>query len=138
MTKKERLKKSIKDLPNNWEKLLIKQAPNGASESELRVVLGCISDDLWYRLIAGNKDLSQAVSQSKLFSQSWWERKGQENIDNNKFNTRLWNKASIERKQIHQRMIFPEELAFNTSTLVFGTEKISPLYRYAPLKKTFL
>jgi len=39
MTKKERLKKSIKDLPNNWEKLLIKQAPNGASESELRVVI---------------------------------------------------------------------------------------------------
>jgi len=97
MARTGRPKRSIKDLPNNWEKLLISQATNGASESELRVVLGCISDDLWYRLIADNKDFSRAVSQSKLLSQSWWERKGRENIDNNKFNTRLWNINMMNR-----------------------------------------
>ena len=33
-----------------------------------------------------------------------------------------------------QKMIFPEGLTFDTSTVTFGTSTISPLYRYAPNK----
>ena len=48
---------------------------------------------------------------------------------------RLWLNADPDLKIRFQEMIFPEGLTFDTSTLTFGTETISPLYRYAPNKK---
>ena len=47
----------------------------------------------------------------------------------------LWLDADPDLKVKFQNMIFPEGLTFNTTTLVFGTDTISPLYRYAPNKK---
>ena len=48
---------------------------------------------------------------------------------------RLWTDADPDLKQRFQKMIFPDGLTFNTTTYTFGTESISPLYRYAPNKK---
>lgn len=47
----------------------------------------------------------------------------------------LWIDADPDLKARFQKMIFPEGLTFDTTTLVFGTDTISPLYRYAPNKK---
>ena len=46
----------------------------------------------------------------------------------------LWIDADPDLKLRFQKMIFPDGLTFNTTTLTFGTETISPLYRYAPNK----
>lgn len=48
---------------------------------------------------------------------------------------KLWVDADPDLKLRFQKMIFPEGATFNTTTLAFGTENISPLYRYAPNKK---
>lgn len=48
---------------------------------------------------------------------------------------RLWLDADPDLKIRFQKMIFPEGLTFDTSTVTFGTSAISPLYRYAPNKK---
>lgn len=48
---------------------------------------------------------------------------------------RLWIDADPDLKIRFQKMIFPEGLTFDTTTLAFGTSTISPLYRYAPNKK---
>ena len=47
---------------------------------------------------------------------------------------RLWLDADADLKIRFQKMIFPEGLTFDTSTVTFGTSTISPLYRYAPNK----
>lgn len=48
---------------------------------------------------------------------------------------RLWLDADPDLKIRFQKMIFPEGLTFDTSTVTFGTSTISPLYTYAPNKK---
>lgn len=51
---------------------------------------------------------------------------------------RLWIDADPDLKIRFQKMIFPEGLTLDTSTVTFGTSTISPLYTYAPSKKTYL
>jgi hypothetical protein len=48
---------------------------------------------------------------------------------------RLWLDADPGLKIRFQKMIFPEGLTFDTTTVTFGTSTISPLYTYAPNKK---
>lgn len=48
---------------------------------------------------------------------------------------KLWVDADLEMRQRFQKVIFPEGVVLNSKTLEFGTEKMSPLYRYAPIKK---
>ncbi len=48
---------------------------------------------------------------------------------------KLWIDADLEMRQRFQKVIFPEGVVFNSKTLEFGTDKMSPLYRYVPTKK---
>lgn len=48
---------------------------------------------------------------------------------------RQWQDAAYDLKQRFQSMMFPEGLVLNIDTMEFGTTEISPLYRYAPIKK---
>lgn len=48
---------------------------------------------------------------------------------------KLWLDADPDLKLRFQKMIFPDGITLNTTTHVFGTQTISPLYRYAPTKK---
>lgn len=48
---------------------------------------------------------------------------------------KLWVDADLELKRKFQNMVFPEGVYFDSKTLRFGTDNISPLYRYAPIKK---
>jgi len=66
----------LSDLPDNWQKTMTELASGGASDVEIRVALGCISDDLWYRFIKEEPEFSRTVSQCKLLCQAWWEKKG--------------------------------------------------------------
>lgn len=92
-----RPKKTTKDLPADWEKLICNMANEGSSEIEIRVKLGCISDDLWYRLKKEDEYFSRVVSEAKLISQAWWEAKGRLNLENKAFNVRLWHLNMMNR-----------------------------------------
>ena len=46
-----------------------------------------------------------------------------------------WIDADYDLRVRFQTMLFPEGATFNMETMHFGTDKISPLYRYIPNKK---
>ena len=48
---------------------------------------------------------------------------------------KLWVDADVEMRQRFQSIIFPEGVVLDTKNIQFGTSLISPLYRYAPIKK---
>ena len=75
-----RPKKTLDDLPSGWREAMLNLAKDGASDVELRVELGCISDDLWYRLIAEEPEFSRTVKECKLLCQCWWERFGRTHL----------------------------------------------------------
>lgn len=47
----------------------------------------------------------------------------------------LWQDGAPEHRRKFQSLIFKDGLILNTQTLQFGTDNISPLYRYVPNKK---
>ncbi len=49
--------------------------------------------------------------------------------------SKQWGVASLASKQRFQSAIFPEGVVYDATNRRFGTETISPLYRYAPNKK---
>ena len=46
-----------------------------------------------------------------------------------------WRDADYDLRVRFQSMVFPEGDTIDMATMQFGTEKISPLYRYIPNKK---
>lgn len=46
-----------------------------------------------------------------------------------------WLDADYDLRVRFQTMLFPQGTTFDMTTMHFGTEKISPLYRYAVNKK---
>lgn len=48
---------------------------------------------------------------------------------------KLWLDADVDLRQKFQKAIFPEGVVLDTKTLKFGTQTISPLYRYILNKK---
>lgn len=48
---------------------------------------------------------------------------------------KLWYDAAYDIKLGFQSMVFPEGVLLDTRTMKFGTDSISPLYRYTPNKK---
>jgi hypothetical protein len=71
-----RPKKTLEDLPEGWREDMKRLASEGASDIEIRVALGCISDDLWYRFIEEEPEFSRAVQECRLLCQTWWEKTG--------------------------------------------------------------
>ncbi len=107
----------IKDLPQDWVKKITDLAEVGGSDVEMRVALDCMSDDLWYRLIAEEEEFSRTVNKAKLIARAWWERNGRENLHNNKFNSRLWNLNMSNRFAWHEKKESSNEtICFNCFT----------------------
>ena len=48
---------------------------------------------------------------------------------------KLWLDANVDLRQKFQKAIFPEGVVLDTKSLKFGTQTISPLYRYISNKK---
>lgn len=48
---------------------------------------------------------------------------------------KLWLDADVDLRQKFQKAIFPEGVVLDTKSLRFGTQTISPLYRYILNKK---
>ena len=91
MAKVGRPKVKLSDLPSGWSDNMIVLYSEGCSDVEVRVnALDCISEDLWYRLIAEEVEFSVTVKKGKLLSESWWERNGRVSLKDKDFNPTLW------------------------------------------------
>jgi len=85
-----RPKKTLDGLPKNWKEEVLKLAKNGGSDVEIRVALGCISQDLWERFIAEEEEFSLTIKKAHLLCQCWWESQGRKGIRSKVFQTGLW------------------------------------------------
>ena len=50
-----------------------------------------------YDWAASQEEFSTALARAKAHSQTWWENKAQENMDNRNFNAQLWLKSVASR-----------------------------------------
>jgi len=66
---------NIRDLPDGWENIMREAAQEGASDVEVRCLLG-IGESGWYTLIEDDDDFRRTVKQCKDLCQVWWERQG--------------------------------------------------------------
>ena len=55
-----RPKKTIKDLPKNWKRLVLKEMEVGASKQEIKVLFH-ISNDLFDRFMKEDKEFSETI-----------------------------------------------------------------------------
>ena len=49
--------------------------------------------------------------------------------------SKYWKNADIEQRRRFQKLVFPEGVFFDSKKRIFGTENISLIYRYKPIKK---
>ena len=63
------------DLPDDWENIMREAAQEGASDVEVRCLLG-IGESGWYTLIEDDEQFRRTVKQCKDLCQVWWERQG--------------------------------------------------------------
>jgi hypothetical protein len=83
-----RPKKTIEDLPPNWEEV-IGLYDEGASDTEVKVTLG-LSNDLWARLVKEEPEFSEAVKRGREKSKAWWERTGRIALRDKEFSFTGW------------------------------------------------
>lgn len=127
-----RPKKTLDDLPDGWKDIMLKIAGEGGSEVEIRVALGCISDDLWYRFIDEEPEFSRTVSTCKLICQSWWEKTGRAGLfmggKDNPFNSTVYtfnmkNRFSWADKQETKQDITSNGETLNLNVNLINTKK---------------
>jgi len=63
------------DLPDDWENIMREAAQEGASDVEVRCLLG-IGESGWYTLIEDDEQFCRTVKECKSLCQVWWERQG--------------------------------------------------------------
>ena len=74
-----RPKKTLNDLPENWESIILNMKKDGCSDVEVRCELN-ISDDLWYRFIKEEPSFSLTVKKGKDLCEKWWLEVGRKGI----------------------------------------------------------
>lgn len=84
-----RPKKSLSDLPKNWEDIVLSLMEEGASKIEVKAELR-VSNDLFERLVKEEPVFSDAIKRGEQLSQAWWERMGRKNLGNKEFSPVLW------------------------------------------------
>jgi hypothetical protein len=66
-----RPKKTLADLPTNWELTLYELGSQGKFDMDAKVSLG-ISNDLFERLMNEEPKFSEAISKMRQLSETWW------------------------------------------------------------------
>jgi chromosome segregation ATPase len=101
----------------------------GADDKRQRE-LSEVVDSLDQKKIKANEELDELLEKQTL-----QEAKIEYAVRHMHDLAKQWRDASFELRQRFQSMVFPEGLTLDVATMQFGTEKISPLYRYATNKK---
>lgn len=84
-----RPKKTLKDLPYNWEDLIISEMSKGASLAEINALLD-LDNETRKRMERDHEELSAAIKKGLRLSEGWWQAKGRKNLENKDFSATLW------------------------------------------------
>jgi hypothetical protein len=112
-----RPKKTLADLPLNWEEIILEIKKNGGSDVEVRVALD-ISQDLWDRFKKEIEEFSLTVKRGTDLCEAWWLKRGRE-LENKQFNATLWY------MNMKNRFGWKDK---NETDITSGGEKIIPIY----------
>ena len=74
-----RPKTTLADLPEGWRETVIELGRQGKSQEYIAGKLG-LWKELFYRLKAEEPEFSNAVAESQMLCQMWWEDVGQEGM----------------------------------------------------------
>ena len=80
---------NIRDLPDGWENIMRGAAQEGASDVEVRCLLG-IGESGWYTLIEDDEQFCRTVKECKALCQVWWERTGRKMTMGADGNATVW------------------------------------------------
>ncbi len=80
---------TLEDLPENWDKTILKMSKDGASIVELAVTLE-ISRDTFYALTERDQYFFDTVKKCKELCEAWWVKKGRTELDNKDFSYTGW------------------------------------------------
>ena len=65
----------LSDLPSDWESIMCLAAQDGASDVELRCLLG-IGESAWSTLLEDSEEFCRTVKKAHDLCRVWWERHG--------------------------------------------------------------
>jgi len=85
--------KNLNDLPQNWKLICKEMGQEGMFDVDLRVKLG-ITKDTFYSLLQNEPEFSEAVSEFRELSHTWWSsipRKGFKNGESKNLNSNLYS-----------------------------------------------
>jgi len=83
-----RPKKTLGDLPDDWQDKLLEMGSEGCAVIEMRTELG-VCEQLFNRFIKDEPEFSRTVQYAKDLSQKWWMESGRE-IGAKRINTGLY------------------------------------------------
>lgn len=83
--------KILRELPDNWEKLILDFYGQGLSDSEIRAELG-LTPKAWNLLYADtvNSNFQDLVEYGRDLCHAWWSKVGRTALDKKGFNTSLY------------------------------------------------
>lgn len=88
-----RPKKTLDDLPKGWQDTIISEMSKGASKVELMAKF-MVSKEKWYDFEKEEPEFSNTIKKGVMLSESWWEKKGRENLmihpKKTQLNATLW------------------------------------------------
>lgn len=108
------------DLPDGWDKAILKMYKDGASDVEIKAwiydVRGSLSNDLWDRWMLEEQAFSETIKRGKLLSEAWWSRIGRTSLTDKDFSYTGWymnmknrfgwrDKQEIDQKTEHSGSI---------------------------------
>jgi|FLOH01.1.fsa_nt_gi hypothetical protein len=82
---------------DGWYNDVIDLYKEGASDVEVRAMIAEMCKEktkasytLWDRWLKEEIEFSETIKMGRLFSESWWNRKGRKNLDNKEFSYTGW------------------------------------------------
>jgi len=89
-----RPKEGLESLPSGWQKKILKEYSEGASDVEIRALIWnwreSFSNDLWDRWLKEEEEFSEIVKRGRALSSGWWEKKGRKELENKDFSYTGW------------------------------------------------
>ncbi len=85
-----RPRKTTKDLPVDWKKIILDNMAEGASREEIAGELLLISEDLYSRFLLDEPEFAETIKKGLALSRRWWDKKGRINLENKNFQYVGW------------------------------------------------
>lgn len=92
-----RPKKTLDDLPEDWENKVLEEYQNGASDVEIFRGVLKIGKSTWIRLLQEEEQFSTTIKQGKELAEIWWMKKSRSGMNEKYFNTKLFEINMMNR-----------------------------------------